>query len=330
MKKDPIYLAGIERSGTSLMYALLASHPNIAMMRRTYLWMYFNNKYGDLNNPENFERCISVMSQYTRLQKINIDVDRIRREFSAGERSYARLFSLIGDHFAERKGKQRWGDKSLNTEKYMDDIFAVFPRAKIIHMMRDPRDRYASAKTRWTQMKGLAGAGTKMWTESVRLARRGMEKYPENYMVVRYEDVVSDPEETLRNVCEFLEEEYVPEMVTMKGSPTHRDKGGNSSYGKREVGVISTDSLARYKRVLSVGEIKFMQDFCKSGMLEFGYKMDEVQMSWKGRLRYLFVDFPLNFLRMLVWSGKELIFDIRGRKLPARRLIKKDLVKDII
>jgi hypothetical protein len=321
MIHGPIYLAGIERSGTSLMYALLASHPNIAMTRRTNLWTYFNNHYGDLTKFENFERCLSVMSQYKRLRAIDIDTDRVRREFNQGEKTYARLFSLIEGHFAEKQSKPRWGDKSLNTERFMDDIFAVFPNAKIIHMMRDPRDRYASAKTRWTDMKGRVGAGTAMWLESVKLARRGQQRYPDQYMVVRYEDLVAQPEQMLRKICEFLGEKYVPEMLTMMGAPSHRNKGSNSSYGKREVGAISTDSIARYRKVLSPQEIKYMQDFCKGGMLEFGYALDDVRLSLRDRLSYVFVDWPFNFARMSYWAAKETYLGIKGRTLPARRLV---------
>ncbi len=321
MNRGPIYLAGIERSGTSLMYALLASHPNISMTRRTNLWTYFNNQYGDLNKAENLERCLSIMSQYKRLRAIQIDTDRVRREFNQGEKTYAHLFTLIEGHFAEKQGKPRWGDKSLNTERYMDDIIAVFPNAKIIHMMRDPRDRYASAKTRWTDMKGRVGAGTAMWLESVRLARRGTRKYPDQYMVVRYEELVAQPEPMLRKVCEFLGEEYVPEMLSMMGAPTHRNKGSNSSYGKREVGRISTDSIARYRQVLSPQEIKYMQDFCKDGMREFGYELDEVRLSAREQLNYMFVDWMFNFARMSLWTAKEAFWGIKGRSLPARRLV---------
>jgi len=321
MNRGPIYLAGIERSGTSLMYALLASHPNIAMTRRTNLWTYFNNQYGDLNKAENLERCLSVMSQYKRLRAIKIDTERIHRELDQGEKSYARLFSLIEGHFAEVQGKSRWGDKSLNTERYMDDIFAVFSNARIIHMMRDPRDRYASAKTRWTDMKGRVGAGTAMWLESVKLARRGQQRFPRQYLVVRYEDLVAQPEQMLHKVCEFLGEEYVPEMLTMMGAPTHRNKGSNSSYGKREVGAISTDSIARYRQVLSQQEIKYMQDFCRDGMLEFGYALDDIRFSARDWISYLFVDWSFNFARMSFWTAKETFLGIVGRTLPARRLV---------
>lgn len=321
MYKPPIFLAGIERSGTSLMYALLASHSGIAMTRRTNLWTYFYNRYGDLANPDNFERCLAKMMQYKRLRLLNPDPDRIRREFFAGEKTYARMFSLLEEHFAESQGKQRWGDKSLNTERYVDQIMVAYPGAKVIHMIRDPRDRFASARTRWKNMKGLAGAGTAMWLQSANLAEKNHASFPENYKVVRYETLVAQPEDSLREICEFIDEPYDPDMLNMKGSPRLLEKGSNSSYGKRKPGTISTDSIARYRKILQPADIAFIQSLSVKEMKKYGYPLDDLNFSTKEQLRYLLLDWPINLTRMLAWTAKESVLDFRGRSLPARRLI---------
>lgn len=321
MTNSPVYLAGIERSGTSLMYALLATHPRIAMTRRTNLWTYFYNRYGDLSDRENFERCLSMMMRYKRLRVLQPDPDRIRQEFWQGEPTYARLFALLEEHYAERLGKPRWGDKSLNTERYVDIILAAFPSAKVIHMIRDPRDRYASARSRWTKMKGMAGAGTAMWLMSFDLAMKNQRRYPERYKIVRYETLTSQPEETLRDVCTFMGEEYAPEMLSMEGAPRLLEKGSNSSYGRRQAGVISTDSVAKYRKVLTKPEIAFIQSRAGKKMLALGYPLDPLEFSFEERLAYLCVDWPVNRLRMAAWTAKEMALNLKGRDLPARRLV---------
>lgn len=321
MQKPPIFLAGIERSGTSLMYALLATHHGIAMTRRTNLWTYFYNRFGDLNNPTNLERCLQVMLQYKRLRLLNPDPDRIRREFHQGEKSYGRLFALLEEHYAQSQGKNRWGDKSLNTERYVDHIFTAYPGAKVIHMMRDPRDRFASAKTRWKNMKGLAGAGTAMWLQSAKLANRNQRVYPEQYQIIRYETLVAQPENTLREVCEFIDEPYDPQMLTMKGSPRLLEKGSNSSYGKREPGKISTDSIARYRKILDPTDIAFIQSQTFKEMNQYDYALDKLRFSTTEQIQYLAFTWPGNWFRMVAWIIKETMLDIKGRNLPARRLI---------
>jgi hypothetical protein len=262
-----------------------------------------------------------MMMQYKRLRLLKPDPDRIRGEFLSGEQTYARLFALLEEHYAQSQGKDRWGDKSLNTERYVDPIFSAYPGAKIIHMMRDPRDRFASAKTRWKKMRGLAGAGATMWLQSAKLAKRNQSLYPDQYRIIRYESLVAQPEETLIEVCSFIGEPYDPQMLTMKGSPRLLQKGSNSSYGKREPGKISTDSIARYRQILQPTDIAFIQSMASKEMEPYDYAIDNLDFSFSEQMRYLALDWPINVLRLMAWFAKETFLDMKGRTLPARRLI---------
>ena len=321
MDLGPVFVVGIERSGTSLIYALLASHPEIAMTRRTNLWTYFYGQYGDLSRRENFERCLAAMLQYKRLLPLKPDPERIRREFLQGEPSYARLFALLEEHYAEWQGKRRWGDKSLNTERYIDAIFAAYPNARIIHMIRDPRDRNASALTRWKVSRGGVGTGTAMWLSSVKLARRNQKRYPDGYMIVRYEALVSQPEPTLRDICTFVGEVYTPAMLAMGGAQQFRDEGGNSSYGRREPGHISTGSVGRFRQFLSAGQITFTQMIAGRDMLALDYQPEKTRFSPREWLLFTLIDVPLNLSRMLAWMGREAYLNRVGRTLPSYRIV---------
>jgi sulfotransferase family protein len=319
--RGPVFVAGLERSGTSLIYALLASHPNLAMTRRTNLWTHFYEQYGDLRHEDNLERCLGMMVRYKRLIKLQPDPERLRRDFQAGEATYGRLFALLEEQYAERLGKPRWGDKSLNTERYADPIFAAYPGARILHMMRDPRDRYASSQTRWKVRRGGVGAGTAEWLSSARLARRNQRVHPDRYRVVRYETLARRPEETLRAICEFIGEDYAPQMLSMDGAGTFKDKGSNSSYGRRDPGVISTDSIGRYREVLSSRQIAFMQLVAKDDMAAFGYQMEALPLSAGQRLRFSVGDVPLEVLRLTAWRIREAVRNRTGRAVPAHRLV---------
>lgn len=322
MQNGPIFIAGLERSGTSLIYALLASHPRIAMSRRTNMWTHYYKQYGDLSQLENFERCLAMMLRYKRLLKLNPDEQRIRREFLQGEPTYGRLFALLEQHFAEQNGKPRWGDKSLNTERYAAEIFAAYPGARILHMIRDPRDRYASSLTRWKGvMRGGSGAATAMWLNSLRLAERNHERYPAQYKLVSYEALSGQPEATMRDICNFIGEEYSPAMFKMEGAEQFRNEGGNSSYGQREPGKISASSVGKFRKVLSTREIAFMQLFTGKKMAVYGYELVETRLSLPEQLLFAFWDFPFNLLRMWAWSGREAILNQVGRAVPRERIV---------
>jgi hypothetical protein len=321
MSKGPIFIAGVERSGTSLLYALLASHPNIAMTRRTNLWAYYYKQYGDLSEVENLDRCLRSMMRYTRLLPLQLDYVQLRTDFLQGEQTYPRLFALIEEQYAKRLGRPRWGDKSLNTERYADLIFESYPNARILHVIRDPRDRYASALARWKVSRGGAGAGSAVWLSSLKLGEQNEKKYPDRYKIVHYETLARQPEETVRSICEFLDEEFTPIMLSMKGAEQFRDEGGNSSYGHYEPGKISTRSIGRFRDVLSPRQIAFIQVALGTHMTALGYEIEHISLSVSEWLQFVLLDIPLNYLRIFAWSWREAFQNVAGRSLPAYRIV---------
>jgi hypothetical protein len=326
LESGPIFVAGLERSGTSLMFALLASHPSIAMTRRTNLWTHFYGQYGDLSDPANLDRCLATMSRYKRLVTLEPDFDRLRREFLVGDASYGRLFALLEGQYAERIGKPRWGDKSLNTERYADAIFHAYPGARILHMVRDPRDRFSSSLVRWKTRRGGVGAGTAEWLSSIRLAKRNQRRYPDRYRIVRYESLVQEPEPMLRGICAFIGEEYTPRMLRMDGAGKFAEQS-NSSYGRRDRGVISTDSIGRFREVLSPRQIATIQSLAREEMASLGYQLDPIRLPPISRLRLLLADLPLELVRVIAWRTREGIRNRRGRPVPAYRLVARGLAR---
>lgn len=324
MTQSPLFIAGPDRSGTTLLYAILASHPNISMVRRTNYWRWFYGRFGSLSVEENLDKLLNRMLSYKRIEPLRPNGKRIRKEFLQGEPSYGRLFALFHEHNAERLGKTRWGDKSLHTELYMDNVIKEFPNAKIIHTIRDPRDRYASVRKRFGGDNPRLGASTVSWLSSIYAARRNMRKYPENYMILRFEDLVSDPENTCRKICEFIGEEYDPVMLTMEGASKYKNSGGNSSFDKIKPGVISTKPVGRYKKVLNGSEIIFIQMFSGKIMREFDYPLEKIKLPISERLKFTFWILPSHLIRMTGWTVLSLVFRHKPR-VPENRFYKKEI-----
>jgi hypothetical protein len=326
MNRGPIFVGGSNRSGTSLMYALLASHPNISMVQRTDMWRFFYKRYGDLRQPENFERCLDAMLQYRRIRRLEPDPERIRQEFWQGEPTYGRLFALFHAHYAERMGKPRWGDKSLHTEQHAEQIFTEFPAARLIHVVRDPRDRYASERKKY---QASAATATGKWLSSVHAAERNLQRYPEGYMVVRYEDLAREPAGTLRRVCDFLDETYTPAMLTMTGAPEHLAQGGDSSFEQFAPGEISTRSIGRFRSALSEQDTAFIQACAGREMTEFDYPLEPVAFSPRKRWLFHLMTLPAGRIRLARWFMVNKWRDAKGRTIPARRVVDEPAVQQL-
>jgi hypothetical protein len=295
MSQGPIFVGGLDRSGKTLMRLSLSAHPNIAMTRRTYFWTHVYNRYGDLSERDNFERCLAAFLPRRHIAVLRPDADRIRREFWQGQPSYARLFALFHEHYAEQAGKRRWGDQLGFIERYADPIFAAYPHARMIHMIRDPRDRYVAAGRHGG---GKVGMDTARWLASVGLARRNQQRYPDRYKIVRYETLMTSREETLREVCSFIGEAFVETMLTLEGAMRFGDEDDETDAA---IDVAPGRAIARPYPSISTREIAFIQAYAGREMWAFHYHPKPVRLSLGERLLLYAIDWPANLARLAVW-----------------------------
>jgi hypothetical protein len=171
------------------------------MTRKTALWDRFHGRFGDLAVPANLDRCLATVLPDPAVARLEPDEDRIRRELAGGPPTYARLFGLLQAHHAERRGCARWGEQVRSIERFADPIFTAFPEARMIHMIRDPRERFGASAHRGP---GAVGWHTAMWRGSAELAERNLRRYPQGYLVVRFEALAADPHGTLDAVGAFV------------------------------------------------------------------------------------------------------------------------------
>ncbi len=301
-QNGPIFIGGLDRCGKTLLRALLVSHPYIAIPEiGSNYWTFFYKRYGDLGIAENFERCLEDMLQYTHVRLLNPDVERIRKEFWQGEPGYAQLFALFNQQYAEKQGKPRWGDQTGLVERFADEVIAAYPGARMLHLIRDPRDRYEASLALHPKGKGRVGAATARWLLSTRFAARNRHRYPQQYMIVYYETLVRQPEKTLQDICAFLGEEYTPAMLTMQGAPNFRAKVMRGEYGNTGPGLIAQNFIGRYRKSLANDEIVFMQFIAEYQMRAHGYKFDPLVLTPIESMLFFFYTLPVNLARMVSW-----------------------------
>jgi hypothetical protein len=208
----------------------------------------------------------------------------------------------------------------LHIEHHGDRIFAEFPDAKVIQMVRDPRDRYASVRKRFGKDTPRLGASTARWLRAIRHGQRNLKRYPDNYRIVRYESLASNPEDTLREICAFIGEDYAPEMLAMKGANEYRESGGNSSFDKIEPGVISTRAIGRFQTVLTSAEIAFIQMICGPEMTAYNYQKTPIAFTTQERLAFVVKTVPIQLARLAGWWALAALQSRRGTRPPVKRL----------
>jgi hypothetical protein len=208
MGSGPIFIAGVSYSGKTQLHLMLNTHANIHITRRTYFWRKYTNAFGDLNRSENLERCLAALFASEPVQALKVEKESVRREFEAGERSYSRLFVIIHRQNAQSLGKSRWGVQQSFVECEADLLFGQMPDARILHVIRSPVERVSESLAASSRRPGKVGWETALWKLSARWAIRNCQRYPQNYRLVTWEAMLTEPERVLGEICDFLGEPY--------------------------------------------------------------------------------------------------------------------------
>lgn len=320
MNEVPILITGADRSGTTLLYTLLASHPDVMMTRRTNLWRWFDQSFGDLGERENLDAILREMMRYRRLDVLDIRPDEVILAFETGEPSYGRLFEILFRQAADRHGAERWGDKSLHTELTADRVLEEWPSARIVQLVRDPRDRYASVIGRRGPESNNDGSIMGRWLKSVRLGERAARRHPASFKMIRFEDLVLEPEKQLREICVFLDLAFDEAMFRMDGGDARTEAGANSSFGEIPRGVISSRPIGRYRDHLDSATVSTIQAVAGLPMRRWSYPPDDVERSGPAETAAVAARIVEATARIIGWTAVEKIQEARGRRAPDRRL----------
>jgi hypothetical protein len=222
--EGPLFIVGMPRSGTKLVRALLNRHAGIriAGIETEFLpWLarHFEH-FGELADAESFDafhRAMSRRSYFEWRREQGRPVAAGRWRAACADFSLAGVFEgLIRDDVEAPRGSGRiWGDKSPS---YIDDLpllRALFPAAKVLHIVRDVRDYCLSMRKAWG--KDMLRAAQR-WADGVRRARADGALLGADYLELRYEDLLGRTEAELRRVCAFLGVEFDPGMLTLEAS----------------------------------------------------------------------------------------------------------------
>jgi hypothetical protein len=204
------FVVGVPRSGTTLLRLMLDAHPQLTIPPETYFLPELLRacKSGGASR----ERVLEVITATKRWQDFQLEPSRLLRRLPARRpvkgREAARAFYAA---YAESVGKPRWGDKTPVYLKSMLAIQKALPEARFIHIIRDGRDVALSVLGLLFGPDSVDEAARR-WKRKVLRAREQASRL-RHYREVRYEDLVADPESTLRSVCEDVELPWDPSML---------------------------------------------------------------------------------------------------------------------
>jgi hypothetical protein len=204
----PIVVGAI-RSGTTLLRLMLDAHSKIAMSPETAF-------------PETlFQDALSLPGEAVAARVVeqpkwvDLGIDRDAYREACRGRSGPEALWLVWDRYRQRHAKPIVGDKSPSYVRFLPSIARVLPGIRVIHLIRDGRDCFASQMHSRFSLQSVAirspARQASDWCDAVGAGRRDGPSLPA-YLEIRYEDLVRDTAGVLEQICRFLGQDYEPAM----------------------------------------------------------------------------------------------------------------------
>jgi hypothetical protein len=288
--KRGYFIGGAAKSGTTLLMSLLDNHPQLVVLPEETGYLEHRREYLKLKNHQaKLRHLLDQLGMFgssagcydtspgcgaDARSYVNFDHDRflaLAEDFILQPgMNDSLLFSEVIRAYgiaakADWRNCVRWVEKTPRTETCEEALDELFPDAKLVQIVRDPRAVFASFKNRIVNRYGhhtKAHRLPRSWNRSAREIPR-LRRDPSRFLVIRYEDLVKNPEEILKTICQFGGFEFSEGML----EPTRAGKGwqGNSAFYKAFKG-ISAAPAEKWKDYLTEDEIWWIELHCRKGM----------------------------------------------------------------
>ena len=215
-EKPPFFIIGCPRSGTSLVSRVLDSHHRLGVPYESHIFNIFYpwfEDYGDLADPASRSRLIDDILATDVLGDWQPRPTREQVHAALREASFGGIFDAVLRAWIRATGKQRWGEKTPQHVFYWEAISRFFPEAQVIHIVRDGRDVALSWISARFGPKTVYGAAREWSRYLAAVERLKQTTAPERICEIRYEDLVTAPQAIAMRLCEFLDEDFDPNML---------------------------------------------------------------------------------------------------------------------
>ncbi|MCP4573523.1 MAG: sulfotransferase [bacterium] len=273
------FLMCSERSGSNLVTRMLDAHRQCCGPAPTHLVRVLAenlHRYGDLSHDSAWRAFLTDAADLLATM-----TGAWSTAWTAGDlaaltpgRDPGELLRRVFRAEAKVHGKPHLFIKENHLYRYLDFVEQAFADARIVAMVRDPRDMALSWK-RSPILRGDVVRAARIWREDQsRLLEVRDRVGPNVFHLLTYEGLVSDPETRLAEVCAFLGLDYDPAMAAPHRRLDATEAASLTDDWKNLARPVMRDNFAKWRQGLSRTEAAYVERICSSPMTELGYELE--------------------------------------------------------
>lgn len=313
-EKGLFFLVGPPRSGTKLLRGILNQAQGVAVAPESHIYPKLLRDY-EGREPFSHRRELleriegSLYMERLKRNDYRIDLKELIRK---GDRIQDVIRRFMG-RIAEKLDPdvKLVGDKTPSYSHHILTLHHFFPDARFVAIVRDPRDRALSISSSWGKSSEMAALN---WRGPVRRILQAKEELGDRLHLIKYEELLEDPEQTVKGICEHLGITYEERMLQEADST---EKFGSVQHMKG----IEKSNAGKYWEGLSRKRIRSIEAILLDEMRALDYHVHFAEKRWEP------TSFRILFLRAYDLV-KNMLFHVRHkgvkRGLPYMIRIKKD------
>jgi len=292
------FIIGPVRSGTTLLVMLLNEIEECIATPEIKHIIYFYKKYKNVKSID-YDLLVDYQNYLATYRKAsNNPLYRFNGVLNtdtlpSGKINYAKLSKAIHLqlHSKQFKTIRTVFDKNNFYTFYVNELKAIYPKAKFCVMMRDPRAFVASNLESQHKFKENNNAAyfAFVWRSYMKKVGKILNQFPDDIFLLKYEELVSHKEDQMTTFCSFFDLQYSPKIFDFRFKLEEQVLAALKSQQindrmAKKIGDLSkpiaNDRIDSWKNKLSKNQQSIVACITHKVARDFGYVMDERPSYW--------------------------------------------------
>ncbi|MEM7734859.1 MAG: sulfotransferase [Deinococcota bacterium] len=278
VSQEPFFIVGMPRAGTTLLARMLDCHPACAVFPEATMFRLLDYFGCAEHFTTVWQYRLWLNFLYAGFARYDDPAAWCVAKLALNAPTYQgttrKLVDALAELYCQQKDAQLWSEKTPVHALHLPELYKLYPNARLVCLMRDPKDVLTSHVTRWNAGKARdsfvfnRAASLKNYLYQL---RQNNPFSADAQVWLRYEDLTQAPEPELQRICAFLGVDYDDKMLEFH---QHSIMPENLRvHHLRLEQPLTTSRQGRYKKMFSAIQQQMLAQFFHEELEAFNYDL---------------------------------------------------------